>query len=129
MTGEAATRRAVPREMAKILDDCRDLAIHRLLLSFASMLDRVTDQLMTRAGNSDVREEQLLFLDAREFLRSGRSELMTEFERQLRFQVDTRVKGEVSKKNEFATMDPTKLTLVDTLSMDESIVSGNIVRV
>ena len=49
MTGEAATRRAVPREMAKILDDCRDLAIHRLLLSFASMLDRVSDQLMARA--------------------------------------------------------------------------------
>src|SRR5205085_4343221 len=117
------------REMAKILDDCRDLAIHRLLLSFASMLDRVSDQLMARAGNSDVREDQLLYLDAREFLRSDRTQLMSEFERQLRLQVDSRIKGETSKKNEFATMDPTKLTLVDTLAMDESIVSGNIVRV
>jgi Protein of unknown function (DUF1631) len=128
-TGEAATRRALPREMAKILDDCRDLAIHRLLLSFASMLDRVSDQLMTRAGNSDIREEQLVFLDAREFLRNQRSPLMTEFERQLRLQVDARVKGDADKKSDFATMDPTKLTLVDTMAMDESIVSGNIVRV
>ena len=114
--------------MAKILDDCRDLAIHRLLLSFASMLDRVSDQLMTRAGNSDIREDQLLFLDSREFLRNERTSLMTEFERQLRLQVDARVKGE-AKKSDFSAIDPTKLTLVDTLAMDESIVTGNIVRV
>ncbi len=128
-TGEATARRALPREMAKILDDCRDLAIHRLLLSFASMLDRVSDQLMTRAGNSDVREDQLTFLDARELLRNERSKLMTEFERQLRLQVDGKVKGETDKKKDFANADVRKLALVDTLAMDESIVLGNIVRV
>ena len=128
-TGEAATRRAAPREMAKILDDCRDLAIHRLLLSFASMLDRVSDQLMTRAGNSDVREDQLTFLDARELLRDERGKLMSEFERQLRLQVDGKIRGEAGKKPDFANLDVRKLTLVDTMAMDESIVSGNIVRV
>jgi len=128
-TGEAATRRPLPREMAKILDDCRDLAIHRLLLSFASMLDRVSDQLMARAGNSDIREEQLLALDARELLRSERSNLLTEFERQLRLQVDARVRADSAKKSDFANADVRKLALVDTLAMDESIVSGNIVRV
>jgi hypothetical protein len=128
-TGDAAARRPLPREMAKILDDCRDLAIHRLLLSFASMLDRVSDQLMARAGNVDVREEQLLALDARELLRNERSNLLTEFERQLRLQVDTRVRGDSAKKSDFATADVRKLALVDTLAMDESIVSGNIVRV
>ena len=128
-TGEAATRRAMPREMAKILDDCRDLAIHRLLLSFASMLDHVSDHLMARAGNSDIRDEQLLFLDAREVLRTERPSLMAEFERQLRLQVEAGVKGDPIKKADFATLDAGKLTLVDTLAMDESIVSGNIVRV
>ena len=128
-TGEAGTRRALPRELAKILDDCRDLAVHRLLLSFASMLDRVSDQLMARAGNSDVREDQLLFLDGRELLRKERSTLLTEFERQLRLQVDGKVKGEAGKKQDFAHLDVGKLALVDTLAMDESIVLGNIVRV
>jgi hypothetical protein len=128
-TGEAATRRVLPREMAKILDDCRDLAIHRLLLSFASMLDRVSDQLMTRAGNSDVREDQLTCLDARELLRKDRSTLLTEFERQLRLQIDGKVKGETDKKSDFSSADSRKLALVDTLAMDESIVIGNIVRV
>src|SRR5215468_7285206 len=115
--------------MAKILDDCRDLAIHRLLLSFASMLDRVSDQLMTRAGNSDVREDQLTCLDARELLRKDRSTLLTEFERQLRLQIDGKVKGEAGKKSDFSSVDARKLALVDTLVMDESIVIGNIVRV
>jgi hypothetical protein len=128
-TGEATTRRAMPREMAKILDDCRDLAIHRLLLSFASMLDHVSDHLMARAGNSDIRDEQLLFLDAREVLRTERPSLMAEFDRQLRLQVDAGVKGDALKKADFSTLDAGKLTLVDTLAMDESIVSGNIVRV
>lgn len=128
-TGETATRRVQPWEMAKILDDCRDLAIHRLLLSFASMLDRVSDQLMTRAGNSDVREDQLTCLDARELLRKDRSTLLTEFERQLRLQIDGKVKGETAKKSDFSSVDARKLALVDTLAMDESIVIGNIVRV
>ncbi|HEX8013102.1 MAG TPA: DUF1631 domain-containing protein [Casimicrobiaceae bacterium] len=127
-TGEGATRRALPRDTAKILNDCRDLAIHRLLLSFASMLDRVSDHLMARAGNSDIRDEQLLFLDARDLLKTERTGLMAEFEKQLRVQVDTRVKGG-AKKADFAAVDVRKLTLIDTQAMDESVVSGNIVRV
>ena len=115
--------------MAKILDDCRDLAIHRLLLSFASMLDRVSDQLMARAGNSDIREDQLTCLDARELLRKDRSTLLTEFERQLRLQIDGKVKGEAAKKSDFSSVDARKLALVDTLVVDESIVIGNIDRV
>ena len=115
--------------MAKILDDCRDLAIHRLLLSFASMLDHVSDHLMARAGNSDIRDEQLLYLDSREVLRTERPSLMAEFEKQLRLQVDAGVKGDPIKKADFSSLDARKLTLVDTIAMDESIVSGNIIRV
>ncbi len=128
-TGDTATRRPLPREMTKILDDCRDLAIHRLLLSFTSLLDRVGDHLLERAGTSDVRDDQLLFLDARELLKSERANLMAEFERQLRVLVDVRIKGDPAKKADFGAVDARKLTLVDTLAMDESIVSGNIVRV
>ncbi|TMI10541.1 MAG: DUF1631 domain-containing protein, partial [Betaproteobacteria bacterium] len=96
-TSEAATRRLPPRETAKILGDCRDLAIHRLLLSFTSMLDRVGDLLILRAEKSDVRDEQALCLDARGVLMSERAGLMAEFERNLRLLVDRRMKGEEPK--------------------------------
>ena len=127
-TGEAATRHPLPRETAKILDDCRDLAIHRLLLSFTSMLDRVGDLLILRAEKSDVRDEQALCLDARGVLMSERANLMAEFERNLRLLVDRRMKGE-EPKTDFSALDARKLTLVDTTAMDESVLSGNIVRV
>jgi len=55
-TNVASARRPIPRELAKILADCRDLTVHRLLLSFTALLDRVGDMLMERAGKSDVRD-------------------------------------------------------------------------
>jgi hypothetical protein len=72
-------RRPVSREMSKILADCRDLAIHRLLLTFTALLDKVGDMLMDRAGRTDVREEQSMLLDARATLKSQRPSLMGEF--------------------------------------------------
>jgi hypothetical protein len=115
--------------MTKILGDCRDLAIHRLMLAFSSMLDRVGDLLMDRAGRTDVREEQSLYLDARGLLKSERATLMAEFEQRLRRRVDDRIAGREEPRQDYADVDPTKLTLVDTSAMDESVVTGNITRI
>ena len=128
-TTEAATRRPAPRENARILADCRDLAVHRLLLSFSSVLDKIADLLMDRASKSDIRDEQQLFLDARQALKIERSNLMAEFERRLRRIIDERVAGKVEAKADFSKIDSTKLTLVDTSSMDESVITGNIIRI
>jgi len=116
--------------MVKVMADCRDLAIHRLLLSFTTMLDRVGDLLMERANKSDIRDEQSLFLDARGALKTERGHLMAEFEKRLRKRVDDRISGRETKE-EFSksTVDSTKLTLVDTSAMDESVLTGNIVRI
>ena len=83
-SGERAVRRPLPKDMARILGDCRNLAIHRLLLTFTSMLDRVADLLMARAERSDVREEQTLCLDARSVLANEGARLIADFERHLR---------------------------------------------
>ncbi|MEO6749752.1 MAG: DUF1631 family protein, partial [Casimicrobiaceae bacterium] len=116
--------------MAKALSDCRDLAIHRLQLSFSAMFDRISDLLMDRASKSDIRSEQSLFLDARGALKTERASLMTEFEKGLRKRVDDRIAGR-EERLEFSTsdVDPTKLTLVDTTAMDESVLTGNITRI
>ncbi|MEP6996497.1 MAG: DUF1631 domain-containing protein [Betaproteobacteria bacterium] len=128
-SGDRTARRPVPRDMARILGDCRDLAIHRLLLSFTSMLDRVGDLLMARAERSDVREDQSVFLDAREVLTEERANLMADFERHLRHLVDERISGKGHLKADFSAVDAKKLTLIDTDAMDESVLSGNIIRV
>jgi hypothetical protein len=118
-----------PKDSAKILGDCRDLAIHRLLLAFTSMLDRVGELLMARAERSDVREEQALCLDARGLLHEQRAMLMADFEKVMRRRVNERIAGRVEGKPDFSSVDAGKLTLVDTTAMDESVLSGNIVRV
>lgn len=124
-----ATRRALPRELSKILSDCRDLAIHRLLIAFQSLLDRIGDTLMDRAAKTDVRDEQQMFLDARGILKSDRSTLMAEFEKRLRHRVDDRIAGREEPKPDFSKVDTSKLTLVDTSVMDEAVLTGNITRV
>jgi len=115
--------------MARILGDCRDIAIHRLLISFGSMLDRVGEMLMDRASRTDVREEQVDCLGARDALQQGKGDLLAEFERRLREHVDDRISGKVATKTDFAKLESEKLTLIDTQAMDESVVTGNITRV
>jgi hypothetical protein len=128
-TPQSAARRPQPRELTKILGDCRDLAIHRLLLSFAAMLDRIGDMLMERANRSDVREEAHHFLAARSALLAERVNVMAEFERRLREQVDNRIAGDAAAKPDFSKVDASNLTLIDITAMDESVITGNITRV
>jgi len=127
-TSAAPARRPIPRELAKILADCRDITVHRLLLSFTALLDRVCDMLMERAGRSDARAEQQLFLEARQVLVSDRATVMAEFEKRLRAHIEERVSGR-AEKADFSKVDASKLALIDLNTVDESVLVGNIVRV
>jgi len=129
VTTHAATRRPIPRELAKILADCRDITVHRLLLSFTALLDRVCDMLIERAGKSDVRDEQQLFLEARQVLITDRAALMAEFEKRLRTRIEDHVSGRADEKADFSKADASKLALIDLDTIDESMIIGNIVRV
>ncbi|HVN34823.1 MAG TPA: DUF1631 family protein [Casimicrobiaceae bacterium] len=115
--------------MSKILGDCRDIAIHRLLLMFNTMLGRVGEMLMDRASRTDVREDQVASLDARDVLRTASAGLMAEFERRLRKQIDDCIAGKVATKTDFSKVDAEKLSLIDTHAMDESVLISNITRV
>ena len=105
------------------------MAVTRLSASFSQILDRVADMLMDRANKTDVREEQQMFLDARGSLKGERPALMAEFEKQLRKLIDERIADRATPKADFSKVDASQLTLVETVSMDESVLQGNITRV
>ncbi len=128
-TTETAARRPVSRELSKILADCRDLAIHRLLQAFTTLLDRVSDMLMDRASMTEIRDEQQVLLDARAALKTERPTLMREFEQRLRTRVNDTISGKTAERADFSKVDVDKLTLVDTSAMDESLITGNITRI
>src|SRR5690348_16949591 len=85
--------------------------------------------LMERAGRSVVRDEQQLFLEARQVLITGRAGLMSEFEKRLRTRIEDQVSGRAEERADFSKADATKLALVDLTIVDESVIVGNIVRV
>jgi hypothetical protein len=128
-TSVAPPRRPIPRELAKILADCRDLTVHRLLPTFDSLLDRVSDMLMERAGKSDARTEQQMFLDARQLLVKDRAAVLAEFEKRLRANIEERVSGRADQKPDFSKVDAATLALIDLSTVDESVLVGNIIRV
>jgi len=123
-----SVRRALPPDKVKILQGCRDIAVERLVVAFTAMLEKVVDMLIERSGKTDVREEQQLLLDARVALIRDRGMLMGEFEKRLRGLVDRRIEGK-DVKLDFSTLDASELTLVDHMSMDETVITSNIVRV
>lgn len=127
-TSTRSTRGQVPREFSRILSDCRDLAVHRLLLTLTSLQDRVSTMLFERAGKSYVREEQQVFLDARQALNVERPALMAAFEKALRSGIDARIKGEPENRADFSKLEADDLTLVDLTTLNQSLVVGNIVR-
>jgi len=104
------------------------MVVERLMASFASMLDKITDMMIERGGRSDLREEQQLLVDARTALMRDRPALMAAFEKRLRHLVDGRISG-ADEKLDFASADASELTLVDHLRMDESVITSNITRV
>ena len=128
-TTESTSQKPIPRDSVRILGDCRDIAVHRLITSFGAILDRVGEMLMERASRTDVREEQVVSLDARDMLQQGKASLLAEFEKRLRTHIDQTISGKAKKKTEFAKLELDKLTLIDTHAMDESVVTGNITRV
>jgi hypothetical protein len=125
---EAQARRPVAPEKLKILQACRDMAIQRVMAMFSTMLDKVVDMLVERGGRTGVRDEQQLYLDARMALMRDRSALMAEFEKRLRRLFDHRIHAR-EQKADFSKLDAGELSLVDHLTMDETVITGNIVRV
>jgi hypothetical protein len=129
-TTEAAARHTPPREASKILGDCRDIATGRLRAAFAGILNKVGDVLMDRAMRTDVREEQQMFLDARAVLKAQHDSLLGEFEKRLKRRIDDGFagRGDVDKPD-FGQAKSDELTLVETSTMDESVIRGNLKRV
>ena len=130
-TSPTAARRPQPREAQKILGDCRDLAIRRLRLRFRTFWRKVADVLMDRAGRTDVREEQQMLLDARGVLQSAARAAARRVREAAARRVDDAFAGRDEAKAEFSTRldDAGQLTLVETSTMDESVIRGNLKRV
>ena len=97
--------------------------------AFAAILGKVDDVLADRAMRTEVREEQLMLLDARAVLKAQKDALLADFEKRLKRRVDDGFAGRNEEKRDFAKARSDELTLVETSAMDESVLRGNLKRV
>ena len=126
---DTAARRLQPREAQKILGECRDLAVTRLGTAFTAIIAKLGDLLMDRAARTDVRDEQQMLLDARAMLQAQKAALLADFEQRLKQRIDEGLAGRKEEKTDFAAVAAGQLALVETATMDESVIRGNLKRV
>ena len=128
-TTDPVARSTPPKEAKKILGDCRDVAVERMRAAFGGILAKVGDVLMDRAMRTEVREEQQMLLDARAVLKAQNEALLGDFEKRLRQRIDAGLSGREESKVDFAQAKSGELALVETSTMDESVIRGNLKRV
>ena len=116
------------QDSAKLLDECRDLAVHRLLLSFTAMLDRLTTLLFEQAEKSVRHDDVNLFLAARTMIQKERARIAGEFEHALRTGVDEGIRTGGKGPQLDSDWDPDSLSLVDSNEIEQGVAMGKLAR-
>lgn len=105
--------RIVRPESANILNDCRDMALKRIVELLAGTFDKIEDELYDLAQQTADRDAQNMYLDARTQTREKRAAIETSFKKQFLGFFEKKVSGED---------DPARASSVDYGSMELSLV-------
>ncbi len=117
--------RAKPRftsqESADLLTGCRELAMTRMSLALASMLDRLEDDLFEMAEQATDREAQDVYLDARSHARAGRQGMEVTFRRHFLDLFNRRMKGGAARAPTAAAPAWGEFSLVADEDLEEAL--------
>ncbi len=108
-----ARRRTVKPESVGVLNDCRDMALKRIVELLASTFDKIEDELFDMAEKAGDRDAQNLYLDARAQSREKRNAIEVSFKKQFLSFFEKKVTGED---------DPGRAPSVDYGSMELALV-------
>lgn len=111
-----ARRRTVKPESVGVLNDCRDMALKRIIELLASTFDKIEDELFTMAEKAGDRDAQNMYLDARTQSREKRNAIEVAFKKQFLSFFERKVTGED---------DPGRAPSVDYGSMELSLLEDN----
>lgn len=130
MVGAApARRRAMNPESVGMLNDCRDIAVKRIVAVLASTFDKIEDELFDLAEKTTDRGSQDMYLDARAQARDKRGAIEASFKKQFLSFFDKKVTrteaAAASPRIDYAKME---LSLVDDHDLEENIALGDIAR-
>ncbi len=122
-------RRAMKPESVGVMNDCRDMALKRIVELLASTFDKIEDELFEMAEKSIDREAQNMYLDARAQSREKRSAIETSFKKQFLSFFEKKVTGEDDPGRapsvDYATME---LSLVEDYDLEEKLAVNDIAK-
>lgn len=128
MTGYQKSRRPLSQsEAANVLDDCRDLALARLVQTVSSMLDKMDDDLGALAEKAQNLDEQNAFLNARREARLKRTAMEAAFKKHFvaLFGEKTARKTEPAPATDNRDALSLELSLVGDEEIEEAIAVSN----
>lgn len=122
-------RRHLGEEAAAILGQTEELALDRLLMTIAKLLEQLAEMLFSRAEQAVKRDETNLYLAARSVVQRERQKITEEFERILRQRINTEIFGEGRRKRseeKNQQLDRDTMSLVDPLQVELNVAIKNL---
>jgi hypothetical protein len=114
-----ARARLTSRESAQVLGSCRALALDRMAVALAAMLDKVEEDLFTLAGKAPDAAARDLYLDARGRARERRAAIENAFRLHFVECFDRKVRGDAAVPARPLAAE--ELTLVEHADLEETI--------
>lgn len=127
--GASARRRSVKPESVGVLNDCRDIALKRIVAVLSGTFDKIEDELFEMAEKAADRETQGMYLDARSQAREKRGAIEAAFKKQFLSFFERKVTGEDDAtrkpKVDYGAME---LSLVDDGELAEKLAVNDIAK-
>ena len=119
----AQTRRHnVKPESVSVINDCRDIALKRIVEVLSKTFDTIEDELFEMAEKSVDRAAQNLYLDARAQAREKRGAIETAFKKQFLNFFEKKMSGnDEAKKSPAASFNALELSLVEDDDLEEKL--------
>jgi hypothetical protein len=128
-TRNQRSRRSVRPESFGMVNDCRDIALKRIVEVLAGTFDKIEDELFELAEKASDRETQNMYLDARSQAREKRGAIEASFKKQFLSFFAQKVAGEDEsakpKKIDYASME---LSLVDDSDLEEKLAVNDMAK-
>ena len=112
-TLSSSRRRSVKPESVGVINDCRDMALKRIVELLACTFDKIEGELFELAEKAADRNTQIMYLDARAQSRDKRGAIEASFKKQFLSFFEKKVTGED---------DPGRAPIIDYGSMELSLV-------